>query len=365
MRARPTPEDLGSGLWSVPVPIPGNPLGYTLVYALESPSGPVLIDAGWQHAESWDALSSGLAAFGLDVADVYGVIVTHHHPDHAGLAGRVREASGAWIAMHAADIEVIRRFRHEVRQGSFRDWEVAALRRAGASDAEIGQAKMSERRIDPPAIPDRELADGDLADLPGRKLRVIHTPGHSPGHVCLHLEDSGRLFTGDHVLPKITPNIGLYAFEEADANPLADFLDSLARVAALGAAEALPAHEHKFTDVGARIAAIAAHHEERLAEVTAILAAGPGDTGGGSAAPDGTAGSDSRSVTLWEVASRMRWNVSWAGMRPMLRRLAAGEAAAHLRLLESRGLVRLLPGSDPLRYMVLDAYLESTGSGSA
>jgi len=342
VRAQPAPEDLGDGVWSVPVPIPGSPLAYTLVYALESARGPVLIDAGWEHLESWNALTGGLAAVGLDVSDVYGVVVTHHHADHSGLAGRVREASGAWIAMHAADAEIVRKFRR-LRRESGREWEFAALRRAGASEAEINEVRTSPAHIDPPAIPDRELSDGDVADLPGRKLRVIWTPGHSPGHVCLHLEDSDRLFTGDHVLPTITPNVGLYAFEEPAANPLADFLDSLARVGEIGAKEALPAHEYRFTDLGDRIDAIAAHHEERLAEIREILA-------DGSPGHDDATGSGSRSVTVWEVASRMRWHTPFAGMHPMHRRLAAGEAAAHLRLLERRGLVRLVPGSDPTRY---------------
>ncbi|NUR88941.1 MAG: MBL fold metallo-hydrolase, partial [Nonomuraea sp.] len=102
------PQDLGGGVWSVPVPIPGNPLGYTLVYAVESPRGPVLVDAGWNHPDAWDALSGGLAALGLDVAAVSGVVVTHFHPDHAGLAGQVKEASGAWIAMHEEDAALVR-----------------------------------------------------------------------------------------------------------------------------------------------------------------------------------------------------------------------------------------------------------------
>jgi glyoxylase-like metal-dependent hydrolase (beta-lactamase superfamily II) len=360
VRAQPTPADLGNGLWSVPVPIPGNPLGYTLVYALDSPAGPVLVDAGWQHAASWEALSGGLATLGLDVAGVYGVIVTHHHPDHSGLAGRVREASGAWIAMHPADIALIRRF-HKIHGESLREWEAASLRRAGASEAEVGQAQSWDRQhIDPPAIPDRELADGDLADLPGRDLRVIHTPGHSPGHVCLYLEDSGRLFTGDHVLPKITPNIGLYALDDQDANPLADFLQSLTRTAKVGAREALPAHEFGFTDVDARIAAIEAHHEERLGEVMTILADAAGRR---AAAPGG--GAAGGFVTLWEVTSRLRWNVAWADMNPMLRRMASGEAAAHLRLLESRGIARQVPGGEPLRYMIVDGHAQPAGKGTA
>lgn len=167
VRAQPAPEDLGSGLWSVPVPIPGNPLGYTLVYAIDTRNGPVLIDAGWEHEKSWEALSGGLTAFGLDVTDVYGVIVTHHHPDHSGLAGRVREASGAWIAMHAADVEMIRKF-HQFRRDGDREWEFITLRRAGASEAEIACCTISE-----PAFPrpERTLTRTLPGALPARHTR--------------------------------------------------------------------------------------------------------------------------------------------------------------------------------------------------
>jgi glyoxylase-like metal-dependent hydrolase (beta-lactamase superfamily II) len=354
VRTQPAPEDLGGGLWSVPVPIPGNPLGYTLVYALDTSKGPVLVDAGWEHVDSWEALSGGLEGLGLDVAGVYGVVVTHHHPDHSGLAGRIREASGAWIAMHAADVEMIRKFHRFHREGG-REWEFAALRRAGASEAEIGEARSWRGRIDPPAIPDRELADGELADTPGRKLRVIWTPGHSPGHICLYLEDTGRLFTGDHILPRITPNIGLHSFDEPGADPLGDFLGSLTRVAGVGAREALPAHEHRFTDVGSRIAAIIAHHEERLGEVAGILRAARDPDTPGLPVDAGGQHRGGRDVTIWEVASSMTWNVPWDRMHPMLRRLAAAEAAAHLRLLERRGMARLVPGSDPVCYTARDA----------
>lgn len=335
-RTRPEPEALGDGLWSVPVPIPGNPLGYTLVYALESRRGLVLIDAGWEHEESWTALTGGLTTLGLDVADVYGVVVTHHHPDHAGLAGRVRDASGAWIAMHHADAAIVRAFRELVRGGGRRAWDLAALRAAGAGDADLaeyGQAGPHEgRRIDPPAQPDREVADGDLIDLPGRRLRVIWTPGHSPGHICLHLEEAGRMFTGDHVLPRITPHIGLYPYDTPDVDPLGDYLESLRHVADLGAAgapSALPAHEHRFSDIAARAGEIAEHHEQRLAEVAGLLADEP--------------------ATLWNIASRMTWNVPWAKMHPVMRRMATGEAAAHLRTLERRGRLHARDGT-PLSY---------------
>src|ERR1700676_2569316 len=100
----PPVEEVRPGLWSIPVPIPDNPLRYVLVYALELGGGGVaLVDAGWNTEEAWSALSDGLASAGGSMSDVQAVMVTHIHPDHYGLAGRVREASGAWIGLHPAD----------------------------------------------------------------------------------------------------------------------------------------------------------------------------------------------------------------------------------------------------------------------
>src|SRR5437667_3887254 len=91
------------GPWSIPVPIPNNPLRYVLVYAFETDRGPYLVDAGWNTDDAFDVLCRGLTHAGFDIAGVQGVLVTHIHPDHYGLAGRIRESSGAWGARHPDD----------------------------------------------------------------------------------------------------------------------------------------------------------------------------------------------------------------------------------------------------------------------
>src|SRR5258708_40261664 len=91
-RVMPPAEQLDQGLWALPVPIPANPLRYVTVYVFGTGEGLVLIDAGWGAEESWRALQAGLESIGAGVADVRGVLVTHMHFDHVGLAGRVRDA---------------------------------------------------------------------------------------------------------------------------------------------------------------------------------------------------------------------------------------------------------------------------------
>ncbi|MFJ3226695.1 MBL fold metallo-hydrolase [Streptomyces sp. NPDC086783] len=336
--------DHGGGVRSIRVPIPDNPLGHTLVYVVDTDRGPVLIDTGWDDPASLDVLAAGLAACGTSVAEIHGVVVTHHHPDHHGLSGAVREASGAWIAMHAADISVVRRMR-EYRPELWFTYMADKLAAAGAPEEHVAPLRTARPRALPglsPALPDREIVPGDLLELPGRRLRAIWTPGHTPGHVCLHLEEDhparlpgrGRLFSGDHLLPEITPHIGLY--EDPDdatvTDPLGDYLDSLERVGRLGPAEVLPAHQYAFTDASARVRALLGHHEERLTGLLALLRV---------------------PLTAWQLAERMEWNRPWDRIPYASRNIAVSEAEAHVRRLVKLGRAETVPGSDPVTYVAV------------
>ncbi|MCQ4046410.1 MBL fold metallo-hydrolase [Streptantibioticus rubrisoli] len=330
--------DHGGGVWSIRVPIPDNPLGHTLVYLLDTDRGPVLIDTGWDDPDSWDTLVNGLAGCGTSVGEVYGVLLTHHHPDHHGLSGRVREASGAWLAMHAADAEVVRRTRQAPPE-LWLDYLIGKLAAAGAPDEHIaplrGARAAGRGRVLPggrPALPDREIVPGELADVPGRRLRAVWTPGHTPGHVCLHLEEGRRLFSGDHLLPGITPHIGLYEDPGTITDPLGDYLDSLERIARLDPAEVLPAHQHAFAGAPHRVRELLAHHAARLADLRALIAARP--------------------LTPWQLAQAMRWNRPWTELPYRSRNIAVAEAEAHLRRLVTAGLAEPVPGSHPVRYAV-------------
>jgi glyoxylase-like metal-dependent hydrolase (beta-lactamase superfamily II) len=319
-RVMPPVEQLDQDLWSLPVPIPDNPLRYVSVYAFGTGEGLVLIDAGWGAEESWRALRAGLESFGAGVADVRGVLVTHMHFDHVGLAGRVRQASGAWIAMHPDDREVFARpdYRSAERAVAV---EAEFLRGLGASPAEaadaVGTAGQWEK-FTTIALPDRLLTDGELADVPGWKLRAVHTPGHTPGHLCFVDERSRRLFSGDHVLPRITPNISVQ--RGAPPDPLGDYLDSLARTRDLDVDEVLPAHEWRFRGLPGRADAIVAHHERRLAELLAAIRQRPGST-------------------PWQLAGELTWSRPWDQYSGQMRIFAVTETAAHAHLLERRGLV--------------------------
>lgn len=162
------------------------------------------------------------------------------------------------------------------------------------------------------------VEDGDRLPLPGWNLFEVHTPGHSPGDLCFHDPSQRLLLSGDHVLPRITPNVGVHA--QSAGNPLAEFFDSLARVAALEPEvdEVLPAYEYRFAGIGARVEQLLGHHDQRLAEVEEAA------TG----------------LTAWELTATLTWSRSWDHVSGFMRRAAVAETLAHLVLLESRGRVR-------------------------
>jgi glyoxylase-like metal-dependent hydrolase (beta-lactamase superfamily II) len=312
-RELPGVEEVASGVWSVPVPVPDNPVRYVLCYLIEHDSGVVMIDPGWDHPDSWQALTAGLERCGIGWSSVTAVLVTHIHPDHHGLSGAVREASGAWIGMSEREDAMVARM-SESRGGRHGEWG-QFLRWCGAP-AEHVQNLTAARNARPRPLTraDRTIGPGELVDAPGLRLRALLTPGHTNGHLCFHDEARDLLLTGDHVLPRITPNVSAY---DMRSSPLQDYLRSLDALRGLQPAEVLPAHEYRFTDLDDRLGAIADHHAQRLKEVEQVLAA----------APSG--------LTAWQAAERVTWSRGWEQLSGFPRQAALGEVIAHLRHLQS------------------------------
>jgi glyoxylase-like metal-dependent hydrolase (beta-lactamase superfamily II) len=311
-------------LWSVPVPIPDNPLRYVIVHLLELDDGVAVVDTGWNTEAAWTSLVDGLAVAGYAVADVRAALITHIHPDHYGLAGRLREASGAWVALHPADAALLPG-RYGAGVGEVIDQMRGLLAACGVPDdvvAELSEASMGVREFVSQGEPDVLLEHGRPVSLRGWDIVPLHTPGHSPGHVCFLDRDRRLLLSGDHVLPRISPNISIHA--QQPGNPLADFLESLRAIRELDVEEVLPAHEWRFAPLAARVDELIDHHRQRLEVVQHAVAEDPG-------------------TTCWEITRRLPWSRAWDQIRGHMRRAAVGETLAHLVLLESRGSVRREP----------------------
>jgi glyoxylase-like metal-dependent hydrolase (beta-lactamase superfamily II) len=326
----PPVEHVGPGLWSIPVPIPENPLRYVLVYVLELDGGGVaIVDAGWNTDDAYGSLCSGLEVAGGSISDVRAVLVTHNHPDHYGLAGRVRDASGAWIGLHRDDATMLQaRYVQpedllEKMKGLLVDCGVP-----GDTLPDLNMASMVIRSQVSMAEPDVFFEDGKLVDLPGWPLTAIWTPGHSPGHVCFWAADRQLLLSGDHILPRITPNVAVHT--QQPGNPLADYLDSLLKVRDLPAHEVLPAHEYRFAGLDRRVDDMLSHHGERLTEIEDCVLEHPGST-------------------AWEITHQLTWSRPIESYPLFMQRAAMGETLAHILVLLNQDRVRA-EGHAPIRY---------------
>jgi glyoxylase-like metal-dependent hydrolase (beta-lactamase superfamily II) len=311
----PPVEQVRPGLWSIPVPWPRSALRYTLAYLLSCPGGAALIDTGWPTEQAWAALVDGVRQAGHDITGIRQVLVTHAHADHLGMAGRVRELSGALVGMHPAEAAALRALGAPAWQPRLAGW----LRSRGAPSDQtaeiVGLTTGAAQRHASLARPDFDIEHGSRPLGAGTAIRAVWTPGHTPGHLCFYDEQEDMLLTGDHVLPRITPHIGLPPGAEGD--PLGDYQASLRALARYRPAEVLPAHEHRFADLGARIDALLRHHRTRLAEIEHAVACDPG-------------------LSTWAVAEALTWSRGWENTRGMARQAAVSETWAHLVHLKAR-----------------------------
>jgi glyoxylase-like metal-dependent hydrolase (beta-lactamase superfamily II) len=312
------------GVHRIPLPLPGDALRAVNVYAIEEGDRIVLVDSGWHSEESWDVLTTGLRGIGAEAGDVSRVLVTHIHNDHFGQAPRLRHESGATIVLGEGErrsFEVIADDRERKRSQEHGN---AMLRRHGAAEladewkavfAGANAVHMSRALWEPPDI---YALDEQSIELETRTLRVVTTPGHTRGHVSL-MDDAHRLlFTGDHVLPHITPSIGVEPFNDGLA--LVEFLISLTKVRGLPVDRALPAHGPDFDDLRGRVDDLLAHHAVRLAACVDAVR----DT--------------ERSAA--EVAALLPWTRRARRLDELdlfNRVLAVNETVAHLELLRTEG----------------------------
>lgn len=259
--------DRADGLTRVALPIGVNAVDSVNMHVLADGAGVTLVDCGVWRPDLPDgglaAVEGGLEAAGYALRDVTRILVTHAHIDHYGLAGRLMELTGAELAMHTLTDLDCEKYRHPDtararRRDTYADHGVSEAERTDLADHLTRWLPYLHSVVEA----SRRLRGGEVLDIGGDRWEVIHTPGHSLGHVCLWSPARGVLLSGDHLLPAITPPV---SFERGfDADPLRSYLDSLRRIAALRPVQVFPGHGRPFGDVVGRIDAIVRNKLRRL-----------------------------------------------------------------------------------------------------
>ena len=191
----------------IPLPLPNDGLHAVNVYAIEDGDGLVLIDSGWALDEARDQLEAALGTLNKGFEDIQRFLVTHVHRDHFTMAVSLRRMFGSKIALGLGEQPSLRHMLHGQA-----DQHVDDLRKWGAAELAETWVKIMHHVDRDDALRDYEEPDEWLVrrtvGLEHRELEVIPTPGHTRGHVVFVDHTAKVLFSGDHVLPHITPSIG-------------------------------------------------------------------------------------------------------------------------------------------------------------
>jgi glyoxylase-like metal-dependent hydrolase (beta-lactamase superfamily II) len=256
-------------LFAVQIPIP-YPMKFVTVL-IDTAQPVTLVDCALNTPEARAALEAALRELNLEFKDVKRIVITHHHPDHYGLADWIQTQSGCQILM--LELDITRGASH------WNDWEnwleghVRHFARHG-----LPADELEGIRVDARATRDRvganarltPLQPNDSLELAHKTFEVLWMPGHADGHLTLWNAQEKLLIAGDVILERITPNVGLWA--NSRPNPLKDYLDSLEQVSTLQPARAVVGHYGPIIENAAeRANEITSHHHARLDELRTQL----------------------------------------------------------------------------------------------
>lgn len=327
-RRRDLVKQLTEIIYSIEVPLPGNPLRNLNSYLILGESRNLMIDTGFNMNECLEALQSGLDEIGVTMENT-DIMLTHLHADHCGLAPSL-VSDQSRVYMNSTDLELFHQFSkpefirmRNNRYSSFGFSEEQLIRNKMVNPSIIYLSKKKIKYI--------PIEDGHVFDMGTCRLRCIMTPGHTPGHTCLYDEENGILFSGDHVLFGISPNITSWPGVE---DSLGDYLSSLGMVGELEIKRTFSAHRAIEGDAKARITVLVEHHQMRLDEAESIIRR-------------------LGEATVYDIASEMTWAIrakNWGDFPLAQKWFAVGETHSHLEYLLIRNRINLIKRDGLLSY---------------
>ncbi len=257
-----------TGIHQVTTPLPFQ-LDHVHAYVIEVEGGYLMIDSGFPSEAGRARLRDEMERRFGGLGRVKAVVVTHYHSDHIGQAGWLQQESGAAVYVHQQDWRLV----PEVTSAG---WSEKPEEFGGDLYAKVpeetrlewGKTRAGIRENILPVETPTLVRGGEVLEFGSRRLALVWTPGHTAGHLCIHDLDHALLFTGDHLLARITPHVGTWS---SDGSPLHAYEQSLALVERLRPAVALPAHEGVIENAAERTREIRLHHRKRRERVLAAL----------------------------------------------------------------------------------------------
>ncbi len=266
--------EIAPGLLWIRLPLP-MVLDHVNVYALDEGDSWTIIDTGI-HSRRSVALWEEILAGPLQGRPVSRVILTHHHPDHIGMAGWLMERFGATLWATRTSWLMARMLILDVEEAPTP--QALAFSRAAGMNLEIYEARKAERPYNfadichPIPVGYTRVQEGDMICGGGRDWDVRLGGGHAPDHLTLWSRDDNLVIAGDQILPSISPNIGVYP-TEPEADPLSDWLAACDRLARHAREDhlVLPGHKLPFTGLPLRMQQLRDNHHGALDRLRVFL----------------------------------------------------------------------------------------------
>lgn len=246
------------------------PLRWVNSYIIRGVDGVTLLDPGPRTEQTEQEWERAMDALGMSFQDITSIVITHHHPDHYGLAGYLQSRSGAkvWMSKRAyqetelmwgTDSTINEQILNlYIAHGMPKEW----------SDLLPGHLESFSSQV-LPAPEVSFLEEGAMISMGDRMWSVIESNGHAPGHLSLYEPDSQTMLCGDAVLPGISPNISI--LPGSDPQPLQSYMASLMKLGEYEVKRAYPGHRHPFDHFTTRTRDLIHHHEERLSQIEELL----------------------------------------------------------------------------------------------
>lgn len=313
------------------IPLPENPLKTLNSYLIKSENRNLLIDTGFNRPECHEALIENLKELNVDMEKT-DIFLTHLHSDHTGLINKIAHKNSK-VYIGKIDYE----YMFENLEGF--NWEESEKRFASEGFPyeiierlrDTNQAKI----FAPDGMFESILVeDGYKFNVDKLEFTVILTSGHTPGHTCLYLEKEKLLFSGDHILFDITPNITSWLRVK---DSLRNYIESLEKIKKLEITKTFPGHRATSDNVYSRIDEIIEHHKSRLTDTLEVIKEKSAKEG----------------LTAYEIASFMKWNMrgkSWTEFPDNQKWFAVGETLSHLDYLFNENKIEKFKDNDMYKY---------------
>jgi glyoxylase-like metal-dependent hydrolase (beta-lactamase superfamily II) len=241
-------------IYSFILPLPFTATPRLNIYYIDGKT-PALIDAGLGDLKSIEIISQKLKEINKDIKDISIIINTHEHIEHFGGDKKLREISGAKIIASSIAAPIIENSQKINRhlKNYLKHFEPDLAN-------ELNESLDDDLKIDESKV-DVLVNDGDIIDTGSVKLKVISTPGHTPGHICLHNKSNKILFSGDHIISRRSTFVG-YDYREIISHRIVDvfnvkykepdnlslYMESIKKLQSLDLNVILPAHGDPITD---------------------------------------------------------------------------------------------------------------------